>query len=544
MGAIELQVFVSLVVVLGAAFVALICDFLKGNIEQLRESNIEFRVRQDEREKREEILEKVQRHTIETLAQARIAPVSLAAQPAPPFADQQPDRLANEAQQSREMFEQSQQQRVERRREGRRQQVPPSPIPEPVLSDPQAVDAVPPVAGLQPTLVRLAVRRGTMAQPTVSPLATAWTPEVSTPAFTSLGTPSVLQRGELPPGLVLPTGVDQVPDAPPPPVSAAGTTGTFLPQAGLSIDVPRYEIIEAPAPVAEVAESIEAPVPESELSVVRIRVLSESEILHIGEPREPAEPEMATVLATIEQPTPMAPLNTPPLVAAAEPIFSSKLTPSMPVARIETISFAAPAPRAYANLEHTAPAEIRSNVVAMPAAAVARNIEPVQPEVAELEIPGGFHPAPVLARLLEEEAPFHGLAIVISVVDYVRLMAEQGKPAAEQLMGSISRLVMSLAREQDFACRIAEDEFILLYLGETGAAAKRRIQQVSERLWDFQLRSLGSVSVIFSWGASESTQEPVVQAVEYAREQMLESRRNRRTLASGVGRFRRRTGND
>lgn len=47
MGATELQIFVSLVVVLGAAFVALICDFLKGSNERLREANLELRVRQD-----------------------------------------------------------------------------------------------------------------------------------------------------------------------------------------------------------------------------------------------------------------------------------------------------------------------------------------------------------------------------------------------------------------------------------------------------------------------------------------------------------------
>ena len=47
-GAFELQIFVSLVVVLGAAFVALVCDYLKGNNEQLRERNIELRVRREE----------------------------------------------------------------------------------------------------------------------------------------------------------------------------------------------------------------------------------------------------------------------------------------------------------------------------------------------------------------------------------------------------------------------------------------------------------------------------------------------------------------
>ena len=51
LGSLELQIFVALVLVLGSALVALVCDFLKGNNEQLRERNIELRVRQDERER-------------------------------------------------------------------------------------------------------------------------------------------------------------------------------------------------------------------------------------------------------------------------------------------------------------------------------------------------------------------------------------------------------------------------------------------------------------------------------------------------------------
>ena len=51
LGSLELQIFVSLTVVLGAAFVALVCDYLKGNNEQLREHNIELRVRKEEQER-------------------------------------------------------------------------------------------------------------------------------------------------------------------------------------------------------------------------------------------------------------------------------------------------------------------------------------------------------------------------------------------------------------------------------------------------------------------------------------------------------------
>ena len=52
LGSLELQIFVSLTVVLGGAFIALICDYLKGNNEQLREHNIELRVRKEEQERR------------------------------------------------------------------------------------------------------------------------------------------------------------------------------------------------------------------------------------------------------------------------------------------------------------------------------------------------------------------------------------------------------------------------------------------------------------------------------------------------------------
>jgi GGDEF domain-containing protein len=154
-----------------------------------------------------------------------------------------------------------------------------------------------------------------------------------------------------------------------------------------------------------------------------------------------------------------------------------------------------------------------------------------------LAVPGGYHEPQALARLLEEEAPFRGLAMVVGLLDYVKLLADQGKPAMEQLMGSVSRLVVSMTRAQDFACRISEDEFVLLFVNESGASANRRIQTVSERLWDFQLRSLGSMSLMFTWGAAESMNEPLTQVLERAREQMLETRRGRRSL-TGAGRFR------
>ena len=65
MGSFEIQVFVSLVVVLGAAFVALICDYLKGNNERLRERNEELQARAAEREMLETLIERFQTKTLD-----------------------------------------------------------------------------------------------------------------------------------------------------------------------------------------------------------------------------------------------------------------------------------------------------------------------------------------------------------------------------------------------------------------------------------------------------------------------------------------------
>lgn len=73
LGAYQLQIFLSLFVVLGAAFVALVCDLLHGNNEQLRVLNTELKVRREEEQKRFEILEKAEAKRQESAAEATAA---------------------------------------------------------------------------------------------------------------------------------------------------------------------------------------------------------------------------------------------------------------------------------------------------------------------------------------------------------------------------------------------------------------------------------------------------------------------------------------
>jgi hypothetical protein len=71
-----------------------------------------------------------------------------------------------------------------------------------------------------------------------------------------------------------------------------------------------------------------------------------------------------------------------------------------------------------------------------------------------------------------------------------------------------------------------------MFPGETGSTAQRRLFQISERLWDYQLRSVGSFSIIFSWGGLEVLSDSPAEAIASARERMYQTRRNRKSPVS------------
>jgi hypothetical protein len=76
-----------------------------------------------------------------------------------------------------------------------------------------------------------------------------------------------------------------------------------------------------------------------------------------------------------------------------------------------------------------------------------------------------------------------------------------------------------------------EDEFLLICPQERGAAAQRRLSQIAQQLWDFQLRSLGSFQILFGWGGLEVRSESNEEAIASARECMQETKRSRNLLA-------------
>ncbi|MDX2154625.1 MAG: hypothetical protein SFV54_28035 [Bryobacteraceae bacterium] len=156
----------------------------------------------------------------------------------------------------------------------------------------------------------------------------------------------------------------------------------------------------------------------------------------------------------------------------------------------------------------------------------ATSVEPASslvPAPAEMPDPGilqaGIHDRSTLDSLLESNAPLHGIALALGVNESC------SPPQAE-----LSRIVRQLLHAEDIAFRYSEAEFILILHGEGGAAGQRRLKQIAECLWDYQFRSVGLYSILFTWGAAESRGESVAVAVAKAREDMEQTRRSRKPV--------------
>jgi hypothetical protein len=143
--------------------------------------------------------------------------------------------------------------------------------------------------------------------------------------------------------------------------------------------------------------------------------------------------------------------------------------------------------------------------------------------------PKGLIQQPVLDELLESEEPFTGLVVSININDNDSSMWH-----SPGLMQSVGSHIATLLRENDFACRTAYDEFVLVCRGEQGAESQRRLNHISERLWDFQLRGLGAASILFSWGAVQAQDQPLAEAIASAAERMRETKRSGNAAQSAL----------
>ena len=134
--------------------------------------------------------------------------------------------------------------------------------------------------------------------------------------------------------------------------------------------------------------------------------------------------------------------------------------------------------------------------------------------------PTGVVRQSVFQKLLDDGEFFSGLVVSIGVNDNDSSMWH-----SQGLMHEVGAYLAGLLRASDFSCRTDYDEFIQVFPGETGAPAQRRLSQISERLWDYQLRGMGTSSILFSWGGVQVQDQPLAEAVASAVDRMRQTRR-------------------
>jgi hypothetical protein len=139
-----------------------------------------------------------------------------------------------------------------------------------------------------------------------------------------------------------------------------------------------------------------------------------------------------------------------------------------------------------------------------------------------LPLPAGFHDSYVLGQLVQTRRSVSGLVVSIGV--------NSTRKADGTNYNGVRKLIHSLIGPGDFACQSSEQEFLLIYPRDSGASAQRRLNEIAQELWNFQLGCLGTRSIVFSWGGVEVRSEMLDEAIASANERMQETRRGRKLL--------------
>lgn len=135
------------------------------------------------------------------------------------------------------------------------------------------------------------------------------------------------------------------------------------------------------------------------------------------------------------------------------------------------------------------------------------------------QLPAGLFDYNLLQKQASEGKTFNGLVVSIGM-----------NAVDRQNVGIVHGFLGSLMDATDFACWSDTDQFLLVCSDLSGDAAQRRLARITEKLWDFQLRSMGSLNIQFAWGGKEGRggAERLNDVVAAAIEQMHETRDARR----------------
>jgi len=170
-----------------------------------------------------------------------------------------------------------------------------------------------------------------------------------------------------------------------------------------------------------------------------------------------------------------------------------------------------------------------SSAVVEPVALANTALVPV--ERAVLRLPAGYYPRFPFKDLALSRELFTGVVVSIGANAPEHL---EKKLSAERISEAVRRMetmLSSLLGPEDFGCRAGENEFVLVYPRVIGSSAQQKLAHISERLWDFQLRTAETANLNYSWGAVEVRGEEFAESAASASERMYQSRRSRKTIS-------------
>jgi len=313
------------------------------------------------------------------------------------------------------------------------------------------------------------------------------------------------------------------------------------PAVAMANDEPSFA---GPIPAEPVLSAVEMTTPVSEANLDNIVIYaSEQEFRVLPEPIQvPVEPVSSRpdpfAIGAVSAMEPAAGLEVPAsssFECLPRPMHVLSIAWQRPAAHPQPILLAGPAMLPVAHLMPES-SEDWAEAAAEAAEPIPAGAVPIFGAPRVLEVPAGYHDGATLENLSRADGLFSGLVVAIGISDYRHLQESVGRTEMEGHMRSVISLVAGSTGDKGFACQTAEDEFVLVYPDENGRAAERRTNQVSERLWDFQLRSLGTFSILFSYGSVEVEHERLADTIQAANERMYQTKRNRRTVAMDTGR--------
>jgi hypothetical protein len=143
-------------------------------------------------------------------------------------------------------------------------------------------------------------------------------------------------------------------------------------------------------------------------------------------------------------------------------------------------------------------------------------------------MPSGMFDSFRLETLRRIHEPFTGLVVLIDISN--RLQAAHN----ENLLQSMTGFVAGLLGAKDFGCRTTDDEFVMICPGPAGLGAQRRLNEISEQLWQYQQYGNGTFSLFFSWGGIGAPESPLSQSLASAIHRMNLINRSRSILTRNL----------